>query len=168
MTQSYTTTQTWSRTHARKIGGKITADLRQMQQSYGSPTDSRLEQYMQELVVLLAAGVLEEVTYGFKQNGTWIVAIRYTADMNGNLFTDDRSGGVPRGVDITGAKWGSYLRMNSKWDGLAASTRAAIDRDLPFQRGGAEEPVASVVLRHYDRTYSSAGNGVRRSTIGGG
>ena len=167
MTQSYTTTETWSRTHARKVGGKVVADLRQMQQAYGSPTDNRLEQYLQELVVLLAEGVLKEVTYGFKRDGSWIVALRYTADMSGNLTVDDRSGSIPRGVDTSGASWGSYLIKDSKWSTLSESNQKAIERDLPFQREGAEEPKVAAVTRCGDRTYSSAGNGVRRSTIGG-
>lgn len=167
MTQSYTTTETWSRTHARKVGGKVVADLRQMQQAYGSPTDHWLDQYLEELVVLLADGVLKEVTYGFKRNGSWVVALRYSADMAGNLSVDDRSGSIPRGVDISGATWGSYLIKNSKWNELSQTKRAELERDLPFQRQGAEEPTVTTVIRSGDRTYSSAGNGVRRSTIGG-
>ena len=49
MSYTYTQTETWSRTHARKVGGKVVADLRQMQQEYGSPSDQRLEQYLAAL-----------------------------------------------------------------------------------------------------------------------
>lgn len=167
MTQSYTTTSTWSRTHARRVGGKIAADLRQMQQCYGSPSDPRLEQYLNELVVLLTEGVIKEVTYGFKRDNTWVVALRYTADMNGNISVDDRSGGIPRGKNVSGARWGSYLIKNDKWSSLTTTEQAAIERQLPLRREGAEEPSVTTLIRSGDRTYSSAGSGVRRSTIGG-
>lgn len=166
MTQSYTITESWSRTHARKVGGKVVADLRQLQQEYGRPTEEWLEAYLSELVVLLGEGVLGKVTYGFRRDGAWIVGLRYTADMNGNLTADDRSGRVPRGVNIDGATWYSYLEKNARWHGLSAVTRAAIERELPFQREGAAEPTDGGALHLNDRTYSSAGSGVRRSTIG--
>jgi len=167
MTQSYTITESWSRTHARKVGGKVIADLRQLQQEYGQPTDEWLEEFLSELVVLLGEGVVEEVTYGFRRNGAWVVALRYTADMNGNLTVDDRSGRVPRGVSLDGCTWYSYLTRNSRWNSLSASQQAAIERELPFQREGATEPSVAGMMRVGDKTYSSAGSGVSRSTIGG-
>jgi len=167
MSYTYTQTETWYRTHARKVGGKVVADLRQMQQEYGSPSDQRLEQYLAELVVLLTDGLLQEVTYGFRRNNTWVVAIRYTADMNGNLSVDDRSGRVPRGANISGASWGSYLVKNPKWHSLSPAERSAVERELPFEREGAEEPSDGAMVRAGDKTYSSAGCGVRRTTIGG-
>jgi hypothetical protein len=167
MSYSFSTTDTWSRTHARKVGGKLVADLRQMQQEYGLPTDQRLDEYLIELIVLLAGGYLRDVTYGFRRNSAWIAALRYTADMNGNLTADDRSGSVPRGEDITGATWGSFLNKSAKWDELSASARAAIENELPFSRAEASEPTAGAPVRTGDKTYSSAGCGVLRSTIGG-
>lgn len=167
MPYTYTQTESWSRTDARKVGGKVVADLRQMQQEYGFPTAQRLEQYLTELVILMADRLLEEVTYGFRRNGAWIAAIRYTADMHGNLSVDDRSGRVPRGVNINGARWGSYLVKSAKWKVLSPSAQAAVQDELPFEREGAEEPADGALVRVGDRTYSSAGCGVRRSTIGG-
>lgn len=167
MTQSYTTTETWSRTHARKVGGKVVADLRQFQQEYGSPSDAWLEKYLAELTVLLTDDYIEEVTYGFRRNGQWIVAVRYTADMNGNLVADDRSGRIPRGVDVAGATWGSYLVRNAKWRSLSSAERAAIERQLPFSRNTCAAPTDGGPVRWNDKTYSGAGCGVRRSTVGG-
>src|SRR5437868_8488676 len=99
MTQTYTTTETWSRTHARYVAGKVAADLRQMQQEYGQPTDAAINDYLLELTVLLAGGFVKEVSYGYRRDGAWVVALKYTADMYGNLSTDDRSGRIPRGVN---------------------------------------------------------------------
>ena len=167
MTSSYTTTETWSRTHARRVGGKIVADLLQMQQAYESPSAALLEKYLQELVVLLDHGVINEITYGFQRNDQWIVAIRYAADMSGFLTADDRSGTVPRNVDTSGATWGSYLTYSAKWDRMSPSEKAAIQKELPFQRQSADAPTTSGVIRVNDKAYSAAGCGVRRSTIGG-
>lgn len=166
MTFSYTQSETWSRTHARRVAGKVSADLMQMQQAYGRPTDEWLHNYLVELVVLLSHRVLGSVTYGFQRDGDWIVALEYEADMSGMLTLDDRSGRIPRGVDTHGATWGSYLIKNGVWTSLSPGQRAAIDRELPFPREGAEEPGVAAA-RVFDKTYSSAGNGVRRCTIGG-
>lgn len=165
MTQTYTITETWSRTHARYVAGKVAADLRQMQQAYGAPTDKRLNEYLDELTVLLADGLLKEITYGFRKNGVWLVALRYTADMNGGLSADDRSGLIPRGVSILGATWGSFLAKSSKWDALSTLAQARIEGELPFRRDDATAPIDGSPARH-DKTYSSVGCGLSRASIG--
>lgn len=167
MTYSYTTTETWSRTHARYVAGKVAADLRQMQQAYGQPSDTDIEKYSQELTELLAGNYVKEVTYGYRRDGAWVVALRYTADMNGNLTADDRSGRIPRGADIRGATWGSFLTYSGQWDALTPSQRETIERDLPFARSSGAEPVVRTGSWSPDKSYSSAGCGMRRATIGG-
>lgn len=167
MTYSYTTTETWSRTHARYVAGKVAADLRQMQQAYGRPSDTDIENYLQELTELLAGGYVKEVSYGFRRDGAWIAALKYTADMYGNLTADDRSGRIPRGADITGAAWYSFLTYSSKWDALTQSQRESIERDLPFARSSGVEPIIRSGSWSPDKSYSAAGCGLRRATIGG-
>lgn len=164
MTLSHTTTESWSRTHARYVAGKVAADLRQMQQAYGLPSDDQIEKLATELTELLAGGYVDEVSYGFKRNGAVVVALKYTADMSGNLNTDDRSGRVPRGRDVSGAFWYSFLTFSGKWHSLPDGERKAVERELPFIRTAGREPVG---LWSYDKTFSSAGCGVRRATAGG-
>lgn len=168
MTYSYTTTETWSRTHARYVAGKVAADLRQMQQAYGKPSDTDIENYGTELTELLAGGYVKEVTYGYRRDGAWVVALRYTADMYGNLTADDRSGRIPRGADISGATWYSFLTYSSKWDTLTPAQRETIERDLPFSRSSGVEPTVRTGGWSPDKSYSAAGCGLRRATIGGG
>ncbi|GIK15162.1 MAG: hypothetical protein BroJett003_01260 [Planctomycetota bacterium] len=168
MTQTYTTTETWSRTHARYAAGKVAADLRQMQQAYGRPSDTDIENYLQELTELLAGAYVKEVSYGFRRDGVWVAALKYTADMYGNLTADDRSGRIPRGADITGATWYSFLSYSSKWDLLTPGQRKSIERDLPFARSSGVEPVIRNGSWSLDKTYSAVGCGLRRATIGGG
>lgn len=168
MTQTYTTTETWSRTHARYVAGKVAADLRQMQQAYGRPSDTDIENYLQELTELLAGGYVKEVSYGFRRDGVWIAALKYTADMYGNLTADDRSGRIPRGADVTGATWYSFLSYSSAWSALTQTQRDAVERDLPFARSSGVEPVVRNGSWSPDKSYSAAGCGLRRATIGGG
>ena len=79
MTQSFTNTQTFTRTHARYIAGKVAADLLQMQQEYGQPSNQQLNDLVDELVTYLADGYLDYIEYGFRRGDSWVVAHRYTA-----------------------------------------------------------------------------------------
>lgn len=166
MTYSFTTTETWSRTHARYVAGKVAADLRQMQQAYGKPSDTEIENYVQELTEFLDGGYLKEVTYGYRYNGAWVVALKYTADMFGNLSVDDRSGRIPRGANIIGAEWSSFLSYNGKWSSLTPMQQQAFERELPFKRSSGVDPIARTGWSP-DKSYSAAGCGLRRATIGG-
>jgi hypothetical protein len=164
MTQTFTTTESWSRTHARYVAGKVAADLLGMQQAYGLPSDAAIESYMAELTELLAGGYVSEVSYGFKRSDKIVVALKYSADMNGNLTTDDRSGKIPLDADVSGATSFSFLTFSSKWNSLTENDRQSIEKCLPFIRTAGSEPMG---LWSYDKTYSSAGCGVRRATAGG-
>lgn len=104
MSLTYTTTETWSRTHARYIAGKVGADLRQMQQEYGEPTDKHLNDLVEELVTYLADDYLDYVEYGFRRGDTWVVAHKYTAGRIGSMAADDRSGRVRRGASSPSEK----------------------------------------------------------------
>ncbi|OAB59716.1 hypothetical protein AY599_07800 [Leptolyngbya valderiana BDU 20041] len=168
MTQSYTTTSTFTRTDARRVGGKVAADLKQMQQAYGKPSDASIEQHLHELVELLLDGYLGTVVYGFKRDGVWLPgSLRYTALSIGTLSEDARSGSITRGVDITGASFTSHLTYSSKWDDLTTEQKARYKAKLPFQRVGAEEPSAPGGWIE-GKSYVSSGGGVRRATVGGG
>lgn len=49
-----TNSTTFTRTNARLIASKIAADLRQMRLFYGKPSAERVDEYVDELVELLA------------------------------------------------------------------------------------------------------------------
>ena len=170
MTNTFTNTktETWSRTHARYVGGKVSADLRQMQQAYGEPSDARIDAYLDELTILLSGGYVKEVTYGYLRNEMWVVALRYKADMSGNLTTDDRSGRIPRHTNITGARFHSFLTYSDKWDDLSWDQRSQIEGKLPFPRTDGVAPGVENGSWQQDRSYASAGNGLHRATVGGG
>src|SRR5438552_14819451 len=105
MASTYTRTATFTRSSARYIVSKVAADLKLMQRFYGHPSDDWIDAYIAEVVELLVVRGLGTITYGFKRNGAWVVALRYVASMDGNLTADDRAGRVLPGVDITGGSW---------------------------------------------------------------
>jgi hypothetical protein len=167
MTQTYTTTSTFTTSDARRVGGKVVADLRQMQQAYGRPSDQDIENYLGELVSLLSDGYLDTVMYGFKKDGAWLPAtLRYTALSLGTTGDGDRSGTVKRGVETSGASFTSYLTYSQNWWNLGDDARARYKAGLPIQRVSGEEPKAPGGWIE-DKTYIAGGGGVRRAVLGG-
>ena len=165
MTYSHTTTQTWSRTHARYVAGKVAADLRQIQQEYGKPTDEHLNDLLEELVVYLADDYLDYVEYGFRCGDSWVIAHKYTAAQLGSLSTDDRSGRIRRGADIRGAYWWSYLVRNDRWSNLTQADRDRYEAAIRLKRTPGSGASAGPNGWTRERAYSSAGGGVYRSGL---
>lgn len=167
MTQSYTTTATFTLSDARRVGGKVVADLLQMQQAYCHPSDQEIEDYLGELVQLLVDGYLGTVTYGFKRDGSWLPAtLRYTALTLGSTANDDRSGSVKRGVETAGSYFTSYLTYSPKWSDLSPQARAEYKARLPIQRVAGNEPSAHGRWVE-DKSYVSGTGGVRRAILEG-
>jgi hypothetical protein len=167
MTQSYTTSQTFTRTDARYIAGKVAADLLGLSKAYGNPTEQHIANLMGELTEYLVDGYLDRITYGFRKGNQWVVALKYKGTEIGSLTTDDRSGRVPRGADVTGASWCSHLVLNGKWDALSAERQASYERALPIHRTNGTEPSPGAGGWIEDKTYSSSGGAVRRAAAGG-
>jgi hypothetical protein len=165
MTTTFTYSDTFTRSNARYVASKVTSDLRLLQRFYGRPADAEIDAYTGELVELLLGGYIERVTYGFKRNAAWMVALRYEARMDGTLNADDRAGRVIPGIDITGASWSSYLVHSHTWDLLDAAEQARIEARLPVQRTGADEPSSSNGSWVQDRSYSAGGSGVQRASF---
>ena len=164
MTFTNTTSSTFTIANARYVTSKVKADLALMQRIYGAPSDAHIENLGEEAAQLLNKGYLGRVTYGFRRDGDWIVALRYTANRDGTLATDDRAGQVPRGIDISGAEFHSFLSYSVKKDLLTASAWATFKATLPIQRTGGEEPGTSGGYWTEGNTYSSNGSGLSRKT----
>jgi hypothetical protein len=165
MTFTTTTTNTFSLTSAKHVASKVVANLRYMQALYGSPSNEWIDKYHEELILFLNAGYLGTVTYGFKRNEKWVAAAKYTADLSGNLTQDDSAGTLPAGADVADLTATSYMTYSRKWDQLTSAERERFKATLPFQRAGAPEPGVEGGYWEADRTYSSDGGGVRRSTL---
>jgi hypothetical protein len=167
MTFTRTYSATFTRTSAKHVASKVAGDLRVMRALYSKPTESQIADYETELLELLDGDYIEKVTYGFKRGGSWIVALRYTADLNGRLTADDRVGKVRAGVDVSGASFYSFLFYSTKWVNLSAIDKAKVRALLPFERGTAGEPGVEGGYWSDDHTYSHSGGGVRRSSLRG-
>lgn len=168
MSYSYatTTTGTFSKANAEYVASKVITDLKQFQRWYGEPTDGDIEGYSAELVALLPRRYMSWVEYGFRRAGKWQVSMRYEVRPDGTLDTDSRAGGVPRGQDVTGATFYSFMCWSSEWSRLTSAQQQAIYSPLPFNRGiGTAPGYAAVGSFTYDRTYSASGNGVTRRTF---
>ena len=69
MSNTFTTTETFTVTHARHLASKVATDLKRIQRFYGEPSDKWINDYEDELVTLLKGGYVETVTYGFQRGG---------------------------------------------------------------------------------------------------
>ena len=140
MTYSYTQTQTFTLTDAVYLASKVAADLKQMQLFYGEPSDEEITDYAVELGVLLVNRCVKMVEYGFRKANNWVVVVRYDIRSDGLALSDDRSGRIPAGVEVTGASWYSFLQRSETWWSMDQSKRDRIEDSNPVKRTPGVEP----------------------------
>jgi hypothetical protein len=162
---SYSYAETFSRTHARRLAGRVTTDLRQSYLLYGSPSESKLEEYRTELEELLIGGYVDRYQFGFKRNEKAVWSLRYVVGPDGSLTGTGIGGGVPAGVDIAGATFFNFLTPSGSWYLLSASARDAVERRLPFIRVDGTLPSESGGYWAGDRTYAAGGVALERSVF---
>jgi hypothetical protein len=168
MSSSFTlsATETFTITHAKHLASKVAADLKRMQRFYGDPSDARIAQFEEELIELLKANCLAEVTYGYKKNDNWIEpALRYTPKDLYGMGSDDDPGRVQPGMDISGASFYSFLTYNSNWFMLSEAEQAAIEARFTLKRGTGTAPTVLNGFFVDDKTYTSGGRSLGRATI---
>lgn len=160
MTGSATRTASFTITDARYVGAKIGADLRLLHNLYGKPALAVIDDYVEEVALLIRDGYLGTVDYGFRQPGgeTWKLRLRYTATAGGQL-ADQRPGRLPAAVDVAGLDFYSYLNYSPAFWELTAGQQAATKAALPINRSSAVEPTAAA-------GSSSAGHGYGRNGVG--
>lgn len=157
--------QTFTLTHAKHMAAKVAADLMRLQRLYGKPSTESISDYEKEVTVLLKAGYLGTVTYGFKRDGKWIEpTLKYSASELSNNAVDDTPGRIRPNADVDGALFASYLTYNAAWHRASQADRDAVKAQLPFSRGVADEPGVSGFMTS-DRSYSSGGRTLNRSTV---
>jgi hypothetical protein len=168
MSSSFTlsATEAFTITHAKHLASKVATDLKRMQRFYGDPSDASIVQFEEELIELLKANCLSEVTYGYKKNNNWIEpALRYTPKDLYGMGNDDDPGRVPPGMDVSNASFYSFLTYNSNWDNLSATEQAAIKAKFSLERGTASAPTVLNGFFVDDKTYTSGGRSLGRATI---
>jgi len=163
---SYSETQTFTVTHAKHLAAKVATDLKRMQRFYGVPSDSRINDYETEIIELLKKGYLKKVSYGFMKDGNFIEpTLNYTVqELAQSNSVDDDPGKIRPGANVFGASFYSFLTYSDAWFNLSLEERVRFENGLPFSRSTASEPGINGYL-DYDRTYTSGGRSLNRSTI---
>ncbi len=77
MSYSITTTESFTLTHARRLAARVAADMHQCQRFYNKPTDTEIESYQEELIILLHGGYIKSYEFGFKTKNEWRVVSWY-------------------------------------------------------------------------------------------
>lgn len=162
---SYSYSETFSRTHARRLAGRVTTDLRQSHILYGSPSESSLEQYRLELEELLSGGYVDRYQFGFKRDERAVWSLRYVVGPDGSLTGTGSAGGVPVGHNVNGATFFNFLTFSDSWSWLNPAERKAVEQKLPFIRTDGTLPSEVGGYWTRDRTYAAGGVALERSVF---
>jgi Bacterial HORMA domain family 1 len=162
MTFSYTSTDSFTLTNAKKLAAKVTADMHQCRRLYGRPSEERIDAYQEELVVLLAGGYVSQYEFGFK-TGTdkRILSWRYTVTPAGDL-EGGRSGGLCATADVADARTFNYLWHSDEWFKLDAAEQARFDAKHSVERSGGDPPTDGSGRWVRNRSYVSGGVAIQR------
>jgi len=162
--QTVTSSNTFTITHARYMSSKVAADLRRMQRFYDSPSNDRIIAFEEEVAQLLKNGYLEKAIFGFKRDGNWIEpTFSYTANELSN-GVDDMPGQLRPNADVSGASFGSFVEYSSKYFNLTEEEKNDFKSTLPIQRVIADTPGISGYLEN-DKNYSAGDRSLSRSTV---
>jgi hypothetical protein len=165
MTGSYTrsASSSFTITDARYVGGRVGADLRLLFNLYGEPSLDMIDNFAEEVALLLRDCYLDTVDYGFRDTAanTWKLRLRYKATVGGQL-TDSRPGSFPDPVDLTGYSFHSFLTYNSTFWNLPGSKQTAIKEALPLSRTTGTAPSALAGISTTGHGYARNGAGVSR------
>jgi len=165
LTQTYTSTTTFTLTHAKHIAAKVATDLMRFTRFYKNPSIADINNYEIELTALLKGGYLDKVIYGFYRNDKWVEALMYHAAPDGTLVGDDDPGKIRPGTDVPGESFTSHLWRNSRWYSLSDAEKEAFYRDLPIKRSSSAAMELESGYWATGLSYSAGGRGVTRSTI---
>lgn len=163
MTSTRTASASFTLTEARYVGAKIGADLRMMNSLYGRPALADIDDFTEEVALLLRDGYLGTVDYGFRDASAnaWKLRLRYTATIGGQLL-DSRPGSLPTTASVAGYGWSSYLTYSLKFLLLTSAQQATVKAGLPITRVGAAEPTAGAGSTQTGHGYGRNGVGVNR------
>lgn len=163
MTSSYTTTETFNVSHARKLAAKVVADMHQCHLLYGrGPSTMEIGAYEEELVVLLAGGYVSAYEFGFKTaDERRVLSWKYTVGLSGDL-EGGRSGGLYAQADLAGASLFNFLTTNSKWSRLSESDQSKVDQQHPISRTAGSPPSDGNGYWASNRAYAAGGVAVTR------
>lgn len=162
MSYSYTTTETFTLTNAKRLAAKVTADMHQSHRLYGAPSLADIEEYQQELTVMLNDGYLKTYEFGFKDgNGnrqlSWLYTVGPTGDLEGG-----RSGGLYPSAEVNSSRSFNYITRTSEWHGLSDAEREQVNGRHPVQRTSGDAPQDGNGYWENTKSYNSGGVAVTR------
>jgi len=165
---SYTASQSesFSRAHAKRLTGKVVADLQRCQQLYGKPSDDAIGEYEDELVDLLHRELISEYEFGFKKNDERVICWKYEV-RHGELVggTDDIPGGIYRRANIVGTSFFNFLTPSMKWLLLTEVEQKKIRDGIGWSRTVGTAPTDGNGYWRADKTYSAGGCSMPRMTF---
>jgi hypothetical protein len=162
MTSSFTTTDSFTLTNAKKLAAKVITDMYLCHRLYERPTEADIEKYHEELIVLLAGGYVSQYEFGFKTNtDKRVLSWRYTVTPAGDL-EGGRSGGLLATADVADAPIFNFLWYSKKWSALSTKERAAVDAQHSVDRPTGKPPTDGSGRWVRGRTYVSGGVAIQR------
>ena len=165
MTSTFTTTTTFTKTHAKHLAAKVIADLYQCSMLYDRPSEAAIGDYETELIELLANEYVAHYEFGFKQDGKRLLSWHYTVGADGGLHGDSGAGAIYAKGKVADASYFNFLTPSSKWNKLTATQQSDFEGGLPFQRTAGSAPVDGNGYWQVDHGYSAGGVRVERRTF---
>lgn len=165
MTMSYTTTTTFTRTHAKQLAAKVIADLYQCHVLYDRPTADNLNDYQTELIEMLANEYVETYEFGFKKDEKRVLSWRYTIGSDGGLHGDSNAGGIFGKGAVDGTIYFNFMSYSAKWFKLTETERTSFKNGLPFHRTSGSLPGDGDGYWQTDHGYTAGGVRVERKTF---
>jgi len=162
MTATYSTTDSFTLTNAKKLAAKVVADMHQSRRFYGGPSEASIDAYNDELVVMLAGQYVTSYEFGYQTSDekrvvSWLYHVSAAGDLEGG-----RSGGLCATANISGAKLFNFMTTNARWGDLTDSQRAGVAGNHTVSRVTGAGPSDGAGSWFRDRTYVSGGVAVVR------
>ena len=161
MSYTYTTTETFTLTNAKKLAAKVTADMHQCRRLYGDPSEASIAKYNEELGVMLAGEYVTSYEFGYQNDDERVVSWYYTVTPAGDL-EGGRSGGLYPQADISGAEWFNFMTTNGNWSELTEAQRDGVRAKHSVHRTVGDPPSDGSGRWVSDRTYVSGGIAIVR------
>ncbi len=156
MANTYTATETSTKTDAVEMSAKIAADLNTLRRRCGAdnPTNGRILEYQLEATLMLRCKHWKKVQYGYcRQGNIWVpgASLMYKI-IDGQLESGQDPGGIV-GANVSGCYFDSFSMSN------ATPIPEEIRKQLPWDRETGEEPSANW---QEDRGYLAGALAVKR------
>ena len=165
MTSTFTTSATFTRTHAKHLAAKVIADLYQCSVFYDRPAADDIGEYETELIEMLANEYVDTYEFGFKSNGKRLLSWHYAVGPDGGLHGDADAGGIYPKATVAGADYFNFITYSDTWWALSETKRANFKAGLPIQRTPGSSPDDGDGYWQVDHAYSAGGVRVARKTF---